>query len=734
MNPQSVSLKVIPAMQSEDGIFSDNLSHIEFLVDETKLWLAEAYLRLKQVHQFAADVESVQFLHLPPGIIDLESLAFHIAELAERKKRHEAVVLKQNICLRFRELVTEYELDPTEEKILQLLMVAETSLEFKALFEQCEIDFWNSGFRGNELEIGVIVSILCPEYREQLACRSCFSITRPLVKYELVKLSGHRGGLLSVDVELHDRISRYCLDDHNIYDTELLCIHAEKPTVKLSQVIIDPQIKEELLRYTESFLHNQSRKSSLYESFGYGTGLTCLFYGLSGTGKTMLAHGLANHLNCQLFSVNIGGLEHEDISFEDAMKHIFREARLAGGIVFLDECDDLFAENSYMSRTFLIEIEKAKCITILATNKTIAMDPALDRRISLKIQFNLPDKNDRLAIWKTLLPNNMEYGESVNLRDLATRYQFTGGLIKNALLMAAGNALMDSSVTTAGKIDIHANEIHQAAQHQSKSIFDLGSSGEAYNPNVNFSDLSIRKREKTKLQRMAELIPEMQSKKQGLCGLICSANIATAVESIDAVATATGLAIRQFSLSELFAKGEDAYKKTGRILNPLTPQPVSFLEYVFSSRPGQQEILMLIDDTHMLDEVLSDNTKHSSSSDWVNFINHIREFHGVLFVISTPVAATRLPIEFSCYLPLSYPLEEKQIQVWQKYFPDIPEQDVVDLVEQYPMYAREIDLLARHTIVSNHLEGVTVGTREIIVMAKRLRGVQTTPLLFGNQQ
>jgi len=71
----------------------------------------------------------------------------------------------------------------------------------------------------------------------------------------------------------------------------------------------------------------------------------------------MLAHALANHLNMPLLSLNVDGLDN----------YMFREARLSNSIVFLDECDDLLREDSHDSRTFLIEIEKSQCITIMAT-------------------------------------------------------------------------------------------------------------------------------------------------------------------------------------------------------------------------------------------------------------------------------------------------------------------------------------------------------------------------------
>jgi AAA+ superfamily predicted ATPase len=732
--PPDNPLHVITEQFPEDDhseYFASNLSHINYLVTEVRYWVASAYLRLKSIDKIISQDDSLSFLQLPAGIRTTEDLEHEIEAMAARKRKMEKTAIQQGVCLRFRELAEEYRLEDFEEKILQLLIVSETSLELKSIVEQSDIDFWDSRFRGSSMEIGAILSVLCSDYEEQLFYRRCFSVERPLVKFELVTLARVHMGFLDTDVSLHERISRFCLDDDNVYDMELLCITSERPIIQLSQVILDEQLKRDLIRYTESFLNNSKTGNNLMRSFGYGAGLTCLFYGLSGTGKTMLAHGLANYLGCQLFGVNIGGLQHEDISFEDAMKHVFREARLANGIVFLDECDDLLTDSSYMNRSFLIEIEKAKCITILATNKTVAMDPALDRRISLKIPFGLPGKQERLKIWQALLPEGMQYSQDINLDQLAAKYRFTGGLIKNTLLMAAGAAMMNAGTEYVGKVILDAEEIHKSARHQAKSMFDFCSVGRLYAPQSKLEELSLRRLDKDKLRAMAEVIPEMQQKKQGFCGLICSDNIAAAVNSVAGVAAETGLMVRRFSLYRLFSDGKNI-PDAEKIVDPFTQQPVSLLEYVFLPRPGQQEIVLLVDEAYILQEFLEYEKKAKILEDWQRFQTLMREFKGVLFVASKPVDEFLVPIEFSCHLLLQYPTEEIQIQAWEKYFSDIPDDSIIELVEHYPMHVKEIDLVAKQAGVAARLERrESIGSEELIAMARRLRGKRNMPVLFG---
>lgn len=733
---QNQHLQVVQSNQSKietEETFADNLSHIEFLVAEVQLWVVSAYLRVKNIEQFAEDDDFLSVLRDTWDVNNAGELETLIAESALERQQKEKSTVCNGVSLKFKELVEEYELDDFEKKVLQLVLVADTSLEFKALFDRCDIAFWDSGFRSRVLEIGVILSILCEDYKTQLASRSCFSIDRPLVKHEIITLSGRHYSLLENNVELHERISRYCLDDHNVYDTELLCITAERPVVEFSQVILEDHLKDDLLRYAESFIENNKKGQSLGRAFGYGAGLTCLFYGLSGTGKTMLAHGLANRLGCQLFSINIGGLEHEDISFEDAVKHIFREARLANGIVFLDECDDLLGDSSSMSRTFLIEVEKAECITILATNKTVTMDPALDRRISLKIPFGLPGEKERLAIWQALLPEGMRYGNDVDLCNLAVKYQFTGGLIKNSLLMAAGSAMMKARAVNE-IVSIGAAEIHKAAGHQARSMFDLSSVGRISTPRLKLSDLTVRRIDMDRLEKVAAVIPEMQQKKQGFCGLVCSENVQTGVKSVEAVATENGLMLRQFSLSQLLNDSDSSGRNDKTIIDPFTQQAISMLDYVFTQRPGQQELLLIVDDSSLLADLLeSDNARNSQ--DWQKFKRLMQDFHSILFVVSTHVDESSIPIEFACHISLNYPAEDTQIRAWQTHFSELSDSEVVELVERYPMHVHEIDLVARQTGITAQLNGfANAGTVDITAMAKRLRGVRKIPFLFGEQR
>ena len=175
----------------------------------------------------------------------------------------------------------------------------------------------------------------------------------------------------------------------------------------------------------------------------------------------------------------------------------------------------------------------------------------------------------------------------------------------------------------------------------------------------------------------------MQQKKQGFCGLVCSENVQIGVETVEAVATENGLKLRQFYLSQLLSNSESSIQDDKKILDPFTQQAVSMLDYVFSQRLGQQEILLIVDDSFLLRDLLEDS-EADRSSDWQKFKRLMQDFHSILFVVSTQVDESRVPIEFACHISLSYPAEDAQMQAWQTHFSDLSDSEVVELVERYP--------------------------------------------------
>ena len=173
--------------------------------------------------------------------------------------------------------------------------------------------------------------------------------------------------------------------------------------------------------------------------------MTLFFHGKSGTGKTLFANALASHLKKKLLVVDFASLNSSKHSNAEAYRIVFREAKVHGAIVFMDECDELFESRERGGKgavtLALREMETFDGIMILATNRPQMLDEAMHRRIALSLEFEAPDANLRLDIWKKHIPKNLRLAEDVDLRALAIEFELTGGYIKNAVFQALAQAV-----------------------------------------------------------------------------------------------------------------------------------------------------------------------------------------------------------------------------------------------------------------------------------------------------
>ncbi len=180
-----------------------------------------------------------------------------------------------------------------------------------------------------------------------------------------------------------------------------------------------------------------------------GKGLTVLFSGPSGTGKTMSAEVIANELNLDLYKIDLSTVVSKYIGeTEKNLSQIFTEAETSNAILFFDEADALFGKRSEVKDAhdryanieigyLLQKMEEYEGITILSTNLRKNMDEAFVRRMQFIIELPFPDEENRYLIWKTIFPSEVPINKNVDFRFLAKKLKFTGGNIKNTSLKAA---------------------------------------------------------------------------------------------------------------------------------------------------------------------------------------------------------------------------------------------------------------------------------------------------------
>ncbi len=189
-------------------------------------------------------------------------------------------------------------------------------------------------------------------------------------------------------------------------------------------------------------------------------GVTILFSGQPGTGKTMAAEVIAAELGLDLYKIDLSSVVSKYIGeTEKNLERIFNEAESSNAILFFDEADALFGKRSEVhdahDRYANIEIsyllqrmEAYDGVTILATNLGANLDEAFTRRLQFAVDFPFPDEADRLRIWQTLFPAGVPTHSELDLALLARRFELAGGNIRNILVSATYLAAADGGYMT----------------------------------------------------------------------------------------------------------------------------------------------------------------------------------------------------------------------------------------------------------------------------------------------
>lgn len=198
---------------------------------------------------------------------------------------------------------------------------------------------------------------------------------------------------------------------------------------------------------------------TVYEEWGFarlthlGHGISALFGGPSGTGKTMAAQVIAKSLGLDLMRVDLAGVVNKYVGeTEKKLREVFDACEDSSALLFFDEADALFGNRTQVKDAhdrfanieidyLLQRIERFDGVAILATNRRQDLDPAFVRRLRFVIEFLPPRPEDRLAIWQRALPLHAPSGETI--RDqidwsyLSDRLQMTGAEIKTVAIGAA---------------------------------------------------------------------------------------------------------------------------------------------------------------------------------------------------------------------------------------------------------------------------------------------------------
>jgi hypothetical protein len=222
------------------------------------------------------------------------------------------------------------------------------------------------------------------------------------------------------------------------------------PAAAAWEDLILPEAQRGVLRDMVAHVRQRAR---VYEAWGFaargarGLGVSALFAGASGTGKTLAAEVLAGELRLDLYRIDLSQVVSKYIGeTEKNLRRVFDAAEEGGAVLLFDEADALFGKRSEVKDShdryanievsyLLQRMEAYRGLAILTTNMKSALDPAFLRRLRFVVQFPFPDAEQRAQIWRRVFPAQTPT-DRLDVHKLA-QLNATGGTIRNVALQAA---------------------------------------------------------------------------------------------------------------------------------------------------------------------------------------------------------------------------------------------------------------------------------------------------------
>ena len=215
--------------------------------------------------------------------------------------------------------------------------------------------------------------------------------------------------------------------------------------------------------------------------YGWGTarawnegGITVLFAGPPGTGKTMAAEVMAYRLKLPMYRIDLSQVVNKYIGeTEKNLKRIFDAADISDMVLFFDEADALFGKRTDVSDSrdryanleisYLLErMERFRGLAILATNRKNDLDQAFLRRIRHIIDFPVPDEEQRAQMWKQMIPEAVAENSRIDIPFLARQFPLSGGHIRSIVF----NACLQSAHSANGRKELFMRDILVAVKRE----------------------------------------------------------------------------------------------------------------------------------------------------------------------------------------------------------------------------------------------------------------------------
>lgn len=283
------------------------------------------------------------------------------------------------------------------------------------------------------------------EYIQNLSIGNSELFKKDIVRFQESQFTNERViGLSAKTIEMLYRIFPELLFQEESNEG---IIKAE--SIKMKRLYYDEFLKKQIDSLTSVLMKkNFGEFQTRLQESSLPKGITAIFYGQSGTGKTETAYQIAKKTGRDILMIELSQLkskwfgesEKQVKGIFDAYRRIFDNSNVKP-ILFINEADGMFSKRmgitgqksstdqtmNTIQNIILQELENFNGILFATTNLTENLDSAFERRFLFKVEFKNPVPEVREKIWKSKLPELTP----THLKNLSSKYQLSGGEIEN---------------------------------------------------------------------------------------------------------------------------------------------------------------------------------------------------------------------------------------------------------------------------------------------------------------
>ena len=567
-----------------------------------------------------------------------------------------------------------------EHQVLLTVLGVHVSGRFRTLMEI-------GRFSGSSVRVSDLLGMFADGFKKEVRAAQCFKPDAPLLEGGWIELDSPDGRVNEATVTMSDPTADYLKGEKEKTGWLTSSAYMVDPKVDIDKVILPEADKVFAKVVATSFEATMKHWGALGldDISRNGKGGILYLEGPSGSGKTTFAHGITKLRGRRLIHISEPKID------SGQFRAILRIARQRGADVLFDECDEILKERGYNPATasLLPHLERHDGLVMLATNRPLALDPAVDRRILARIEFRRPDAASRERIWEVHLPEAYPLAQRPDLGALAARYDLSGGEIRNAVLLA----LFMATARDASSPRVTVEDLEAAAARQVQGRLRRLRTAADSMPEIRLSDLILAEETRERLDQFIGSCRAtgLHAPWESRSGSSRAGGSRSAVflgptgvgkrSAAEGVAAALGLPLRRFSAGQFIAghMGDSADR----------------IEELFSGEGSSGPVLLLDNG----DALLSRRTEISSSTeryDITTLLTALDRYQGIVIVTTNSLEDIDPAIQRRLEWKIPFPelSAEDRARMWRRLLPvELTQDSDVDpelLARQWTLSAAEI--------------------------------------------